>query len=80
LVPSLLQAAHVSSGQRVLDIATGTGIVAEAVAEVVGPTGHSYGRPHPEEALSPDYHVDCLPSAIRSLSTPMESACRHPNI
>ena len=40
LVPRLLQAAHVSSGQRVLDVATGTGIIAEAVAKIVGPTGH----------------------------------------
>lgn len=40
IVPTLLRMARVSPGQRVLDVATGTGIVAEAAAEVVGPTGH----------------------------------------
>lgn len=39
-VPSLLRAAHVGSGMRVLDIAAGTGIAAEAVLSAVGPTGH----------------------------------------
>jgi ubiquinone/menaquinone biosynthesis C-methylase UbiE len=40
LVPSLLRAAHVSAGQRVLDVATGTGIVAAAALDAVGPSGH----------------------------------------
>jgi len=39
-VPFLLRAAHIAPGMRVLDIATGTGIVAEAVLSVIGPTGH----------------------------------------
>jgi ubiquinone/menaquinone biosynthesis C-methylase UbiE len=39
-VPVLLRAARLASGMRVLDIATGTGLAAEAAAEAVGPTGH----------------------------------------
>jgi ubiquinone/menaquinone biosynthesis C-methylase UbiE len=38
-VPTLLRAARVAPGQRVLDIATGTGAAAEAAAAVVGPSG-----------------------------------------
>jgi ubiquinone/menaquinone biosynthesis C-methylase UbiE len=40
ILPSLLRAARLAPGQRVLDIATGTGLAAEAAADVVGPTGH----------------------------------------
>jgi ubiquinone/menaquinone biosynthesis C-methylase UbiE len=36
---SLLRAARLTSGSSVLDIATGTGIVAEAIATTVGPSG-----------------------------------------
>ena len=39
-VPFLLHAARISRGQRVLDIATGTGLAAQAVQNVVGPDGH----------------------------------------
>lgn len=39
-VPFLLRAAHIAPGMRVLDIATGTGLAAEAALGVVGPTGH----------------------------------------
>lgn len=39
-VPRLLAAARVAPGQRVLDIATGTGIAAEMATEAVGPSGH----------------------------------------
>jgi ubiquinone/menaquinone biosynthesis C-methylase UbiE len=38
-IPTLLRAAHVEVGQRVLDVATGTGIAADAAARVVGPSG-----------------------------------------
>ncbi len=38
-VPSLLKAARLQSGQNVLDVATGTGIAAEAALAVVGPSG-----------------------------------------
>ncbi|WP_114948679.1 class I SAM-dependent methyltransferase [Microvirga calopogonii] len=38
-VPFLLQAARLAPGQRVLDVATGTGIAAEAALAVVGPGG-----------------------------------------
>ena len=40
LIAPLLRAAHLSPGHRVLDIATGTGLAAEAAAEAVGPSGH----------------------------------------
>lgn len=40
LVPTLLDAARLAAGLRVLDVASGTGIAAAAAAEVVGPTGH----------------------------------------
>ena len=39
-MPFLLRAAGVVPGTRVLDIATGTGLSAEAALAVVGPTGH----------------------------------------
>ena len=39
-MPFLLRAAHVAPGMRVLDIATGTGLSAEAALATVGPTGH----------------------------------------
>jgi ubiquinone/menaquinone biosynthesis C-methylase UbiE len=38
-MPFLLRAAHVASGMDVLDIATGTGLSAEAALTAVGPTG-----------------------------------------
>jgi ubiquinone/menaquinone biosynthesis C-methylase UbiE len=39
-IPTLLSSARVSPGQRVLDVATGTGIAAKAAVVAVGPTGH----------------------------------------
>jgi ubiquinone/menaquinone biosynthesis C-methylase UbiE len=39
-VPALLRAARLAPGMRVLDVATGTGNVAEAALAAVGPTGH----------------------------------------
>jgi ubiquinone/menaquinone biosynthesis C-methylase UbiE len=39
-VPYLLRAAHIAPGMRVLDIAAGTGLVAEAALKIIGPTGH----------------------------------------
>jgi ubiquinone/menaquinone biosynthesis C-methylase UbiE len=39
-VPLLLRAARIAPGMRVLDIATGTGLAAEAALGVVGPMGH----------------------------------------
>jgi ubiquinone/menaquinone biosynthesis C-methylase UbiE len=38
--PHLLRAAHMAPGMRVLDIASGTGLVAEAALRIVGPAGH----------------------------------------
>jgi ubiquinone/menaquinone biosynthesis C-methylase UbiE len=40
IVPSLLRAADLTPGMRVLDIAAGTGLAAEAALAAVGPTGH----------------------------------------
>ena len=39
-VPTLLRLARLAPGQRVLDVATGTGIAAEAALDLVGPSGH----------------------------------------
>jgi ubiquinone/menaquinone biosynthesis C-methylase UbiE len=39
-MPFVLRGARVAPGMRVLDIATGTGLSAEAVLAAVGPTGH----------------------------------------
>src|SRR6202162_2733456 len=39
-MPFLLRAAHIGPGMHVLDIATGTGLSAEAALAAVGPTGH----------------------------------------
>jgi len=39
-MPFLVRAAGVAPGMRVLDIATGTGLSAEAALAAVGPTGH----------------------------------------
>src|SRR5271163_4503506 len=38
-MPFVLQAAHIAPGMHVLDIATGTGLSAEAALAAVGPTG-----------------------------------------
>ena len=39
-VPTLLRLARLTPGQRVLDVATGTGIAAQAALDAVGPSGH----------------------------------------
>ncbi len=39
-VPTLLRLARLRPGQRVLDVATGTGIAAEAALDLVGPSGY----------------------------------------
>ena len=39
-MPFLMRAAHLAPGMRVLDIATGTGLSAEAALAAVGPTGY----------------------------------------
>src|SRR5690242_11654925 len=36
----LIRAAKLKAGQNVLDLATGTGLVAEAIVDTVGPSGH----------------------------------------
>ena len=42
-VPALLEAANVQQGDRVLDVACGTGVVARGAAERVGATGRAVG-------------------------------------
>ena len=39
-IPVLLGSGRVAPGHRVLDVATGTGLAAEAVLDIIGPTGH----------------------------------------
>jgi len=39
-IPFLLRAGHIARGQRVLDVATGTGLAAEAALHVIGADGH----------------------------------------
>ena len=39
-IPAVLRAARLAPGQRVLDVATGTGLAVEASVEAVGPLGH----------------------------------------
>jgi ubiquinone/menaquinone biosynthesis C-methylase UbiE len=41
MMPALLQAAQISAGHRVLDIATGTGAAAQAAVRLVGSTGEA---------------------------------------
>ena len=42
-IPALLEAGRLREGQTVLDVATGTGIAAEAALAVVGPSGSVIG-------------------------------------
>ena len=39
-IPALLRAAKLTAGQRVLDVATGSGLAAQAACGIVGPSGH----------------------------------------
>ena len=39
-IPTLLEMARLAPGQRVLDVATGTGAAAELALNVIGPSGH----------------------------------------
>ena len=41
--PRVIEAAQIQSGQRVVDVACGTGVLARAVAERVGPAGLTVG-------------------------------------
>ena len=58
-VPTLLSLARLAPEQRVLDVATGTGIAAEAASEVVGPTGF---------VVAADISVPMLDQARKRLS------------
>jgi nitroreductase len=61
-MPFLLRAAHLAPGMRVLDIATGTGLSAEAALAAVGPTGHVTAAD-----VSPDMAVQNMLLAARAL-------------
>lgn len=50
--PRVLDAAEVASGQRVLDVACGTGVLARAAADRVGPTGSVVGLDVNEQMLA----------------------------
>ena len=41
--PTLAEAAHIRPGQRVLDVACGTGVLAREIVSRVGPSGHVVG-------------------------------------
>jgi SAM-dependent methyltransferase len=68
-VPPLLRAARLAPGQRVLDIATGTGAAAEIAAAVVGPSGHvvaaDISRPMLEKGRRASASVACRTSPLR---------------
>ena len=40
LIPALIRLARLGQGHRVLDVASGTGLAAEAAAAIVGQSGH----------------------------------------
>jgi ubiquinone/menaquinone biosynthesis C-methylase UbiE len=58
LMPALMGAARIAAGQRVLDVATGTGAAAEAAADLVGPSG---------EVVAGDISTTMLDVARRNL-------------
>jgi ubiquinone/menaquinone biosynthesis C-methylase UbiE len=63
-MPYLLRAADIVPGMRVLDIATGTGLSAEAALAAVGPTGHVTA-------------ADISPAMVRKAR---ERLCQAPNV
>jgi ubiquinone/menaquinone biosynthesis C-methylase UbiE len=74
---TLLRQARVSTGQRVLDIATGTGIAAEAAARIVGPSGSVIGvdlsrgmLAVAERRLSPFHYVNVQLMDAQALGLP----------
>ena len=78
-VPFLLRATDIAPGMRVLDIATGTGLFAEAALSVVGPTGHitaaDISSAMVERARAPSprkKRVDCRRGAGQALHSWME--------
>jgi ubiquinone/menaquinone biosynthesis C-methylase UbiE len=60
-IPALLEAAQIAAGHRVLDVATGTGAAAHAVAELVGPNG---------QVIAGDISSTMLDSAKRNQKDP----------
>jgi len=50
--PRVIDAAHIVIGQRVLDVACGTGVLAQSVADRVGPSGFAVGVDINEAMLS----------------------------
>lgn len=79
-LPFLLRAARLAPGQRVLDIATGTGIAAEAALGIVGPAGSVFATDmSPEMVEKARERLDQSPNAAvavedgQALSFPDES-------
>src|SRR5262245_55398535 len=79
-IPFLLRAAGVSAGHRVLDVATGTGLAADAALAVVGATGHITGTDiSPQMAERARERLKGAPNAIvqvedgQALSLPDDS-------
>jgi ubiquinone/menaquinone biosynthesis C-methylase UbiE len=63
-IPALLKAAEIAVGHRVLDVATGTGVAAQAVVEIVGASG---------EVVAGDISSTMLTVAKRNLEhTPIQ--------
>ena len=68
-MPFVLCAARIARGMRVLDIATGTGLSAEATLSAVGPTGHVTARLN-AAALPPARHWQpCLTKFVELCAT-----------
>lgn len=72
--PIVADAAAVTSGQQVLDVACGTGALTLAVADRVGPAGHTTGLdPNPEMlavARGKSAAIDWLPGRAEALPFP----------
>ena len=66
-VPTLLRLAQLAPGHRVLDVATGTGIAAEAASGVVGPMGF---------VIAADISVPMLDQTRKRLSGAQCFLCR----
>ena len=75
--PKVVEAAHIGPGQRVLDVACGTGVLARHVASLVGPSGSVAGLdPNPgmlEVARKLEPSIEWHSGAAESLPFPDES-------
>src|SRR5512132_625299 len=62
-MPFVLRAARIARGMRVLDIAAGTGLSAEAALSAVGPTGHVTANVSPAMAEKARERLSEAPNA-----------------